>query len=76
MEVLAQDVNAIDKNFRDIVNVSLPEEKPSEKELTLVTGLWNINREGRPFEHYIENFRKFLDIPQNLFIFIPAEYEY
>ena len=32
MEVLAQDVNAIDKNFRDIVNVSLPEEKPSEKE--------------------------------------------
>ena len=76
MEVLAQDVDAIDKNFRDIVNVSLPEEKPSEKELTLVTGLWNINREGRPFEHYIENFRKFLDIPQNLFIFIPAEYEY
>lgn len=44
--------------------------------LTVVTGLWNINREGRPFEHYIENFKKFLDIPQNLFIFIQAEYEY
>jgi len=47
-----------------------------DSKLTVVTGLWNINREGRPFEHYIENFKKLLDIPQNLFILIPAEYEY
>lgn len=44
--------------------------------LTVVTGLWNIGRPGRDFDHYIENFRKFLDIPVNLFIYIQPEYEY
>jgi hypothetical protein len=44
--------------------------------MTIVTGLWNIGRNGRPFEHYIENFKRFLDIPQNLFIYIPKELEY
>ena len=43
---------------------------------TIVTGLWNINRTGRDFNHYIESFKQFLDIPQNLFIYIPKEYEY
>ena len=43
-------------------------------DLTIVTGLWNINRQGRPFEHYIEHFKKFLDMPYNLFIYIPQEY--
>jgi hypothetical protein len=46
------------------------------KNMTIVTGLWNIGRNGRPFDHYIENFKRFLDIPQNLFIYIPKEYEY
>lgn len=45
------------------------------KNLTIVTGLWNINRVGRPFDHYITHFKKFLEIPQNLFIYIPKEYE-
>ena len=49
--------------------------KPTE-DLTLVTGLWNIGRPGRDFSHYIENFRKFLEIPVNMFIYIPKEYEY
>lgn len=44
--------------------------------LTIVTGLWNIQRVGRDFSHYIESFKRFLDIPQNLFIYIPKEYEY
>jgi hypothetical protein len=44
--------------------------------LTIVTGLWNINRTGRNFQHYIDNFKRFLDIPQNLFIYIPQELEY
>jgi len=47
-----------------------------EKNLTVVTGLWNINRPGRDFNHYIENFKKFLDIPIKMFIYIPKEYEY
>jgi hypothetical protein len=46
------------------------------KNLTIVTGLWDIGRPGRDFNHYIENFKRFLDIPQNLFIYIPKEYEY
>jgi len=41
-----------------------------DKNLTVVTGLWNIGRNGRSFDHYIEHFNNFLDIPQNLFIFI------
>lgn len=52
--------------------------KPTIKNnnMTIVTGLWNINRVGRDFTHYIESFKRFLDIPQNLFIYIPKEYEY
>ena len=46
------------------------------KNLTIVTGLWDIGRVGRDFSHYIEHFERFLDIPQNLFIYIPKEYEY
>ena len=39
--------------------------------ITLVTGLWNINRNGRDFDtHYIEAFKRFLDTPLNLFIYI------
>ena len=44
--------------------------------LTVVTGLWNIGRPGRDFNHYIENFKKFLDIPVNMFIYVPADLEY
>lgn len=47
-----------------------------DNNLTVVTGLWNIGRNGRPFEHYIEHFKNFLDIPQNLFIFIESKYEH
>lgn len=53
-----------------------PSTKNSTENLTLVTGLWNINRPGRDFSHYIENFKKFLEIPANMFIYIPAELEY
>jgi SAM-dependent methyltransferase len=47
-----------------------------KKNTTIVTGLWNINRQGRNFQHYIDNFKLFLDIPQNLFIYIESKYEY
>jgi hypothetical protein len=52
------------------------EKVPDVSDLTLVTGLWNVNRPGRDFSHYIENFRKFLDIPVKMFIYVPKEYEY
>jgi hypothetical protein len=45
--------------------------------LTIVTGLWNIGYEERSFEeHYIPCFKRFLDIPQNLFIYIEKKYEH
>ncbi len=46
------------------------------KELTVVTGLWDIGRMGRDFTHYIEHFKLFLQIPVNMFIYIPKEYEH
>lgn len=44
-------------------------------DLTIVTGLWDIGRPERKFKHYIENFKKFLDIPVNMFIYVPKELE-
>ena len=32
------------------------------KNLTIVTGLWNINRVGRDFNHYIESFKRLIVI--------------
>ena len=46
------------------------------KELTVVTGLWDINRAGRSFDHYIENFNKFLEMPVNMFIYVPKDLEH
>lgn len=46
------------------------------KELTVVTGLWDISRAGRSFDHYIENFNKFLEMPVNMFIYIPKDLEH
>lgn len=67
---IGQDIDAIDNN---LIQDEVPE---FNKNLTIVTGLWDISRVGRGFDHYIENFKRFLDIPVNMFIYIPAEYEY
>ena len=56
--------------------LSTPQIDVTNKDLTVVTGLWNIGRPGRDFSHYIEHFKKFLEIPVNMFIYIPKEYEY
>ena len=45
------------------------------QKLTLVTGLWNIGRPGRDFDHYLASFAKLLEVKQNMFIYIPKEYE-
>jgi hypothetical protein len=45
------------------------------KNLTIVSGLWNISRAGREFSTYEEHFDKFLKIPCNLVLFIPQELE-
>jgi len=61
----------------DIPNSSKKENVMNcNKDLTVVTGLWNIGRIGRDFTHYIDHFKRFLEIPVNMFIYIPQEYEY
>jgi hypothetical protein len=45
----------------------------TKKDYTLVTGLWNIGRNGRGFEeHYLPNLEKFLEIDAPLVIFVPS----
>jgi hypothetical protein len=73
------DITAIRRDIHDKMNNTSHEKDQKinkSSNLTIVTGLWNINRVGRDFNHYIDTFRRFLDIPQNLFIYIPKEYEY
>jgi len=50
--------------------------QPITTDLTVVTGLWNISRQGRNFDHYIEHFKKFLHIPIKMFIYIPKDLEH
>jgi hypothetical protein len=46
-----------------------------DNKLTIVTGLWNIGRDGRPFTHYMQHLNHFLDIDANLFLYIPKDLE-
>jgi hypothetical protein len=74
---LTKGYNIVNKgNHIVIVKTKKEVVEVNNKELTVVTGLWNIGRPGRDFSHYIEHFNNFLDIPVNMFIYIPAEYEY
>jgi hypothetical protein len=47
----------------------------NDPNLTIVSGLWNIDRVGREFSRYEEHFDKFLKIPCNMVLFIPKELE-
>ena len=64
---IAQNIDAVKKELWDKIN--------RKSSLTIVSGLWNIGRPNRDFSHYIENFKKFLDIDANLFLYIPKELE-
>ena len=49
--------------------------------ITIVTGLWNINRDGlsegwsRSYKHYLDNFSKLLELPNNMIIFGESDLE-
>ena len=75
---LLQHINLLSESERaDLLEqLKVPNLNVTNNDLTVVTGLWNIGRPGRDFSHYIENFKKFLEIPINMFIYIPQEYEY
>ena len=42
---------------------------------TIVSGLWDIKRHNRTFDHYIEAFEKFLSIDQPMYLYVPEELE-
>jgi len=50
-------------------------DKINDSNLTIVSGLWDIGREGRDFSLYEEHFDKFLKIPCNMVLFIPRSLE-
>lgn len=56
-----------------------PEAKPKpvalNKQLTIVSGLWDISRPGRSFDHYLDHFDKFLQIEHYMYLHIPQELE-
>lgn len=61
-------ISHYDENLKPVMHV--------KKDLTIVTGLWNIGRPGRSFDQYIENFKKILETDANFFIYIPQELEH
>jgi len=68
------DLNAKEVDFNKTPTVSELEIK--NKDLTVVTGLWNLNRPGRNFDQYLDQFKKLLEFPVFMFIYIPKEYEH
>lgn len=79
-------LNAIDKNIWQIIQtitsqptskVAPPKEKLEivNKNLTVVTGLWNINRPNRSFEEYLDHFDRMLKMPVFMYIYAPPELE-
>lgn len=64
--------------FSEEAMKALERKKPKEtkaQDLTIVTGLWNLNKPGRSFAHYLECFSKILEMPYNMFIYVPSELE-
>jgi hypothetical protein len=47
----------------------------TDKNLTVVTGLWNLNKPNRSFDHYKECFGKILEMEHYMYIYIPKELE-
>lgn len=79
------DIDAIRKDVYDEIAETSEPQKPKSKQfdskLTLVTGLWDIKRDSltegwaRTYQHYLDKFSQFLEIPCNLIIFGDEELE-
>ncbi len=69
----------LENQYQDCKVISYLKEEPqklSKSKLTVVTGLWDIGRPGRSFEHYIECFQKLLETDCNMYIHISAKHEH
>jgi hypothetical protein len=56
-------------------NAELELPKSKSNNLTIVSGLWDINRVGRDWSRYEEHFDKFLKIPCNMVLWVPRSLE-
>lgn len=78
-------LDAVDKNIWQLIQVILKSAPASfgkngnrkcleirNKNLTIVTGLWDIGRPNRSFETYLEHFENTLKIPNFMFIYAPS----
>ena len=82
-EISGQDIVGLNPNFyQEVEKFNNFQQNQSETKLTLVTGLWDIKRDGlsegwkRGFEeHYLPKFEQLLKIDQNMIIFGDAELE-
>ena len=56
--------------------VALQKKKPvvTNKDLTVVTGLWNLSKPGRSIDHYLECFSKILEMEHYMHIYVPQEF--
>jgi FkbM family methyltransferase len=82
-QIVGQDIIAVPKEVNLELNsqkVEVVVEKPKSK-LTLVTGLWNIRRDGltegwsRSFEHYLQKFEQLLQVENDMIIFGDSDIE-
>lgn len=77
-------LDAVDKNIWQLIQSILKTAPPSlqkvenkkpleirNKNLTIVTGLWDIGRPNRSFETYLQHFENTLKIPNFMFIYAP-----
>jgi hypothetical protein len=77
LNTLKQQVKELSQEQKELLKEYLNKpELEVTSNLTVVTGLWDINRAGRSFDHYIENFNKFLEMPVNMFIYVPKDLEH
>lgn len=70
---IGNDIDAVHRSVFDKLYTSTPP-LTRNNNVTIVSGLWNISRQGRGFEeHYIPRFKEFLQIPVNMVLFLPKE---
>jgi FkbM family methyltransferase len=84
-DISGQDIVGITKELHSVLfenkNKDIVENKNTENNITLVTGLWNLGRgemgEGwsRSYSHYLEKFKELLQVKENLIIFGDKELE-
>lgn len=54
--------------------IDMTESRKFKQNFTIVSGLWNLSRNGRDFDsHYIPRFKEFLNIDAPMILFLPEE---